>query len=505
VVEGDRRITRRDLLALAAGAVVGAGAAAGVATAVGRTSDAARAGSPSPTPAADEDAASQPRRFVSTALTAPAVSVWTRPGATPAPGYLFTTPRTEAFNAVIYDSAGEPVWIEPTGLAATDLRVQLFEGRPVLTYWSGRVYEGHGIGAASILDDAYRPVATVRTGGGVIADLHEFAITARGTALLIAYPPARADLTVFDGPADGHVLGGRVQEVDIATGAVLVDWEALDHLDLTESYQTLGEGADGSDAGSPFDPVHLNSVEDDGDALIICARHTNAIYRVDKATGAILWRLGGRRSDFEVEQAARFSWQHDARRRPDGRVSLFDNHGKSGSDGVSAGLILDLDEAARTATVAGALRHEEHFGYAMGNMHVLADGSAVVGWGTKPVATEFDPAGEAVFELRDLGAGSYRVWKHEWVGRPGTPPDVGVLRSGDSLEVYASWNGATEVAGWRVLTGADPGSLTEAGSGERSGFETRVDVPDSPAVQVQALDAAGSVLGSSAVWPRVAA
>ncbi|WP_210509200.1 arylsulfotransferase family protein [Naasia sp. SYSU D00057] len=501
MVEGDRRISRRDLLALAAGAVVGAGGAAAVATAVTRPPDTARAGSASPTPAAEEPSPPELRRFVSTALTAPAVTVWTRSGATPAPGYLFTTPRTEAFNAVVYDSAGEPVWIEPTGLAATDLRVQQFQGRPVLTYWSGRVYEGHGIGSATILDDAYRPIATVRTGGGVIADLHEFALTARGTALLIGYPPALADLTALDGPEEGHVLGGRVQEIDIATGAVLLDWEALDHVDLDESYQTLGKGADGSSAGAPFDPVHLNSVEDDGDALLVSARHTSAVYRVDKATGEVLWRLGGRRSDYDVEEAAGFSWQHDARRRPDGRISLFDNHGKSGSDGVSAGLILDVDEDARTATVAEALRHEERFGYAMGNLHVLADGSAVVGWGTEPVATEFDPDGEAVFELRDLGRGSYRVWKHEWVGRPATPPDVGVRRSGDRLEVYASWNGATEVARWRVLAGADAGALTEAGSGPRTGFETRIEVPDARAVQVQALDAGGAVLGSSAVRP----
>ena len=77
---------------------------------------------------------------------------------------------------------------------------------------------------------------------------------------------------------------------------------------------------------APFDYAHTNSVnlDTDGDFLM-SARNTWTIYKIDRETGNIRWRLGGKNSTFRLPPAARFAWQHDAHRRSDGAITVFDN------------------------------------------------------------------------------------------------------------------------------------------------------------------------------------
>lgn len=489
---GPRPISRRDVLVVGAGAVIGAGV---VGTGIGVGMRVSGDGAAAET---TEEPGPELRRFVSTTLTAPVVTTWTRDGAAPSAGLLFASPRTISNNGLILQSDGEPVWIEPDGRNVMDVRVQQYRGRPVLTYWEGTIVDGWGIGVGTIKDSSYRTIATVRAGNGMTVDLHEFILTSRGTALLIAYPVETRDLSPIGGPREGFVLGGRIQEIDVATGEVLFDWDVLDHVELGESYQELGES--GATAETAFDPVHLNSIAEDGDALLLSARHTHALYWVDRVTGEIRWRLGGQKSDFEVEDDAAFLFQHDARRQADGTISLYDNHGQVGTEGaVSAGLLLDLDEEARTATLHRRFAHRERFGGAMGNMHVLGNGNVLVGWGTDPTATEFTVDGTAIYEARGLGDACYRVYRSEWTAQPASIPDVGVrTMGGGEMRVYSSWNGATGVASWRILTGPDAGALIEAATVARSGFETVAPVPAAGAVMVEALDSSGAVLAVSA-------
>lgn len=486
-------VGRRAAILIGAGSAVGGAAIATGAVGI------AGAGSGDRDAAADAPAPTVPlRRFRSSMVTMPKVTAHRSAAGTPADGYLMATPVTEVGTAIVVDDDAEPVWIDPEGRYVMDLDVQTYRGEPVLTFWAGKTLLGHGVGAGVILDTAYRPIASVQTGAGVTADMHEFRLTPDGTALVISYPPRPMDLRAAAGPADGWAFDGRVQEIDVATGDVLLDWSALDHVGLSESYQpvaTTGTGS-GRSADVPWDPVHLNSVEADGDALLVSARHTHTVYRIDRRTGAVRWRMGGRRSDFTVADEARFAWQHDARRHGAGLISLFDNH-RNANPGVSAGLLLDVDETAMTVGLRTRYASDGHFGYAEGSMQLLDGGNVLVGWGKDVSATEYTADGLPVLELRNLGADSYRVRRRAWTGRPTTPPDVAAERVDGSLRVFASWNGATEVATWRVRTGSGDGDLTTSASVPRAGFETTVTVPDAAAVRVEALDADGKRLGAS--------
>jgi hypothetical protein len=433
-------------------------------------------------------------------VTAPHIASWETTGT--AAGLLFTGPMGHGSNGLIMKNNSEPVWMEPSGIGVTDLRVQTFEGQPVLTFWTGTGTGGHGEGMGLIKDASYRTIAQVNTGNGLTADLHEFTLTAAGTALMISYPTVQHDLSSVGGPAMGYMYNCHVQEINVRTGAVLLDWSALDHIALTESYLRPGDNpkADGSSAAKAYDPYHLNSVDESGDALLISSRHTHTLYLVDRTAGTVRWRLGGKQSDFSMGQNAVFAWQHDARRRPNGVISVFDNHYNQGTTGTSRGLLLTVDEKARTAQLKQEFSHAGHRGNAEGNVQFLENGHVLVGWGADPAATEFTADGTAIYEATRIGSASYRTYRAPWTGKPDTPPDVAAIAgNGSTMQVYASWNGATEVAHWRFLTGASQDSLAEAGTFPRQGFETSTAIAAAPHLAVQALDNNGAVLGTSTV------
>ncbi|HEX4402500.1 MAG TPA: arylsulfotransferase family protein [Galbitalea sp.] len=474
---------------IAVGAILGAGIATAVV--LGETTRGA--------PAHTGAVALPSRSFKSTRLKAQAM-ITEQTGET-APGYLFIEPETTIFNGMIVDNGGEAVWIDPSGASMTDVAVQTFEGKPVLTYWSGNVAGGHGKGVGNILDASYRTIAVVKTGPGMDADLHEFHLTPWGTALMTAYPTEKADLSSVGGPASGYLLNGHIQEVDIRTGAVLLSWSALDHVPVAETYADVKDPGDGlgKTPTTGFDAYHLNSIDydKDGTTLYISGRHTHTIYAIDRKTGAVKWRMGGKKSDFAIDKNAQFAWQHHVRKRTDGIFTVFNNHSRTSTDPVtSSGLLLNVDEASRTVSLQRSFDHGI-LSTAQGSVQPLENGNVLIGWGGNPVITEYTGDGKLVYKATHVGSASYRSFRHEWVAHPTTKPVIAVETKGAMSKVYVSWNGATEVRKWRIMTGKDAGSLTQAVIVARSGFETVATVPRSSVIAVQALDESGSIIGRS--------
>jgi hypothetical protein len=350
-----------------------------------------------------------------------------------------------------------------------------------------------------ICDTAYRRIVELQVGNGFPGgDVHEFLLTPHGTALVIIYHPVRWNLSSIRGAINGIVLDGIVQEIEIETGRVLFEWHSLDHIDIDETYHALPK-----EFGQPLDYIHVNSVgTDDDDNLIICGRHTNAIYKVDRSTGEVAWRLNGKRSDFRMGPGTPFAYQHDARMQPNGQVTLFDN-AESDPDvgGTSRGVVIDLNMDAMRATLAREYIHPtEILAVSQGNMQVLPNGNVFVGWGSAPVFSEFGPEGDLRFNGRfPVGVMSYRAYRMPWNGRPDAPPDIAVEAGSDgSVTVFVSWNGATDVVEWRVLGGPSVHELAALKSAPRTGFETSIEIETTATyVIVEALDRMKRVMGTS--------
>lgn len=444
-------------------------------------------------------------------LLPPAITITTLGDAT-APGHVFVAAKVPdgRNGAMIIDEDGDLVWFSPLDIDVAehnDFRVQHYRGEPVLTMWEGVSQVGTGFGHFVLLDSNYDVIARLQVGNGYHgADLHECLLTDHGTALVIVYNPVRWNLTPGGGDENGTALDGIVQELDIETGRVLFEWHSLDHIGLDEA---IGDPPD--DTGVPWDYFHLNAIEADGNGdLILSARNANGIYKIERITGRVLWRLNGTRSDFAMGEGTPFAYQHDARVHPNGELTLFDNaESDQGKDGEipSRGMVIRLDEEAKTATLVREYLHPTGvLSVSQGNMQVLPNGNVFIGWGSAPVFSEFDAEGNLIFNGRfPTGANSYRAYRFSWVGTPSAPPDIAVETGlGDELTVYASWNGATEVAHWDVLAGPDPEGLEPVGSGARIGFETAIAVTTvEPYLAVRALNADGEVLGASEpIMPR---
>ncbi len=438
-------------------------------------------------------------------LTPAAVEI-TKESSQTAPGDIFLTPQQGPTQngAMILDPTGNLVWFHPVpaGDMAADLRVQRMgppPAPPVLTWWQG--YSGAGIGEGEdVIDDSsYRQVAVVRAANGLYADLHEFRLTPRGTALITAYYPVYWNASGVGGAKQQIVLDSVVQEIDLKTGLVVFQWDSLDHVPLSDSYEAMPKSA-----GSPFDYFHVNSIEPESDGrLIISGRNTSAAYAIDQRTGAVVWTLGGKNSTFKLGTGVEFAFQHDVLVHKKGHVTvtLFDDGG--GPPRVhsqSRAIRVRIDGQQKTATLVSEDLHAPALTASFeGNVEALRGGDEFVGWGQQPYFSEFDSSGQMVFDGRFVGNNSsYRAYRYPWTGTPGTPPDVAASASGATTDVYASWNGATEVSAWRVLAGISSGALKAVATAPKRGFETQIPSHSERYVAVQALDRAGRVLGTSA-------
>src|SRR5215204_1832426 len=454
---------------------------------------------PNASPASQEEAWSFRSR---PDLSPPAVEIATQAHGT-APGYIFVAPEKGSAGqggSLIVDNRGEVVWFRPLQGRlgrAHDLKVQSYRGKSVLTWMDG-------VNEYVIFDHSYREIARIKAGNGRDGDHHEFLISPQDTALITVYSPVPRDLSSIGGLKNDKVWQGIVQELDIESGEVLFEWHSLDHVGLDETYATVSQD------GSPgFDYFHLNSIEVDHDSnLLVSARETFTVYKIDRNTGEVMWRLGGKKSDFEMGPGTRFSFQHDARRLPDGTISIFDNgdtvfHGlvPKAVEG-SRGIVLDVDEKKMKASLVREYIHpNKQYADASGNVQLLPNSNVFIGWGRALHFSEFShDGGEMLFDARlPEGNRSYRYFRFPWKGQPeDAPAVVDVSGPEDKVTLYVSWNGATEVENWEVLAGTHPGKLEPVGTAPRDGFETVMVVQTSDRyVAVRAKGYSGSVLGTT--------
>ncbi|CAN8104185.1 unnamed protein product [Discula destructiva] len=410
-------------------------------------------------------------------------------------------------------------------------RVQENYGKKYLTFWTGQKDDGFGTssGFGLAYDETYRLAYNVSTHNvGRNSDLHEFAFTGAGTVLMLAVEDVRLDTAQYpEWKGSKLKLMARdnvIQEIDLGTNELLFSWRALDHISPADTFEP---------SGPYWDIFHTNSIEktEEGNYLV-SMRHTHSIYLINGKTGDIMWTLGGRQNVFAelapaatgpdpIAPALSMSWQHHARVVPgtNGReLTLFDNHGADYSHGkcrssatCSRGLRIAIDARSSPPTVQ-VLRQYLHpsdlRAKNQGSLQLLAESDNVlVGWGHSPAFTEHAASGETVMDVQFApwpvddtpSPDNYRVYKMDWSAIPWWNPAIAVRENlqGD-LDVFASWNGATEVREW-VVRGNDGAVLSRA---KRTGFETRLPIGSRAWIQqvwVEALNGNGTILRASEI------
>lgn len=435
-------------------------------------------------------------------------------------GYIFVNPASqngadETFVATIITDEGQLVWSADPTLATGDLSLQSYNNKSVLVYWDGTTLGeiGRGYGQVAILDTSYNILHNVTLTKGVYApginvssyvDQHEAFITG-GSIVVSVYNTTQADLTSVGYTADSWIYDGCAFEIDIASNDVVWHWCASDHSDqIPFTYSHYPITSPPTNASAAWDYFHINSIEPYGDGFLISSRHLWSVIYVDKRTGNVNWILeGGTGGNFTLPTAARFAWQHDPRvlsSSPDGlTITLFNDNNDEATANISAGLQITLDTQTWTATLDAKYYDPalEIAAPAEGGYQPLPDGHVLLCYGIQPYLIEFNGTQSPVWTAKwgVEGDGSYRAYRVNFTGTPTTLPDVAVEgKDNGTYSVYASWNGATEVAQWKIA-----GCGTTDVVVDKTGFETSYTGECGSAVQAFALSGSGEVLGSSLV------
>lgn len=441
---------------------------------------------------------------------------------TPAPGYILTgnfldltkPPMDGQSGPLMLDNKLQPVWFRPvpTNVVASNLEQQTYQGKPVLTWWQGVVTNTGqtSSGKYIIVNEHYKTVATLKGADGWVLTLHSMIIHG-DDAWVTANKNLAMNLSRWGGVYNGTLVDSAVQEYNLKTGKLLRSWDALKHISLNDSHSLPPSN------GFPWDAYHVNSIEVlSPTTVLVSMRDTWGVYKINTVTGKIDWTLGGNHSDFTFGKNAEFKYQHDVSMLPNGDLVMFDDHCcflESGGTylaptGPSRAEVLKLNLASKSATLVSQYRHHDEDGRQgtdasyMGSAELLPNGNMFVGYGNLPFFAEYSKSGkmimDALFPGPDLSYRAIKISPTAFVGQPLTPPSAVVRRSGGGVKVYASWNGATQVASWRVLAGPSASQLSPVTTHGKTGFETVITVSqDAQVFKVQALDANGKVLGTS--------
>jgi hypothetical protein len=382
----------------------------------------------------------------------------------PAEGKLFLNNWAGNPYLLILENDGTPIYYRRMPAYARDFKVQ---PTGLLTY-----HVSGEINAFYAMDASYTVIDSFRSGNGYVTDEHELVMLPNGHVLIIGKDYQAFDMTTIvpNGDPNAIVIGNIVQELD-TEHRVVFEWRSWDHFEITDANHI-------SLVTSTVDYVHMNSIEVDADGnLLFSSRHLSEVTKINRQTGNILWRLGGKKNEFTfVNDDFDFSFQHDARSHGNGHYTIFDNGnwhtggdggddrqsletGNSQSNRFSRAVEYAIDTIKMTATLVWEYRHDpDRFSQWMGNAQRLPNGNTVICWadGSFPVITEVRPDGTKAYEVEFVdNAHCYRAFRFPWTGKAAVP-HLAVESRRDTVTLLMNTFGDSSVVRYRIYGGLSP-------------------------------------------------
>lgn len=457
-----------------------------------------------------------------------------------APGYWFVAPYERIgerrpggawIGPHIYDGEGGLIWsgsFMNDDRNIMDFKLSNVRGEDRLTMMLPPDEDG------LILDNHYQILEKVPVGiKGKTLNMHEFSFSRDGASLLLMKRnlthASRAQSEEIGFQGECSIMFAGFEERDAETWETKFEWTSDGVVPLDES--TYGGPVKDRCTGGNWDYLHSNAFDKFPDGhYLLSARHSDTIYKISSDDGSILWRLGGKRNDFDMIQNFNFSRQHHARVRSQNEthtvISLFDNaKGEDNQKPTSAWsraviVALRTDTEPMTAELVQAFDHpyKEH-AWRRGNFQILNNENAFVCWSEHSLQSEHSPDGTILWEARmePNWIGTYRAFKHEYIGLPLDPPDVdsqavyhpaAPSENGTTTTIHVSWNGATEVKEWRLYhtSADDEDHKSLLATFPRTSFETKFEYQGYAAyVLLEGIDGFGGALGISKLIKTVPA
>ena len=328
----------------------------------------------------------------------------------PTEGYTFIAPwyfQGSFFDPnylMIVDNYGTPVYYKKNDVLALDFKVHK---NGILTYYD------QGSDSFIAMDSSYNLINRFNCGNGYPTDFHDIQVIPNGNYLIMGqdFQTVRMDTIVPGGDSAAVVIGQIIQEKD-ENHNVIFQWRSWDHFLITDASDHIDLTA------HTIDYVHANSIELDYDEnIIISCRNMDEVTKIDRSTGEIIWRMGGKKNQFQFSNHPRgFSFQHDSRRLEDGKITIFDN-GNFLTPQYTSILEYSVNELDKIIKLDWNYSHNNHYSGAMGNSQRLDNGRTFIGWGSSwnPAVTEVEYDGTKTFELKfDSLFYSYRAFRFTW-------------------------------------------------------------------------------------------
>lgn len=348
------------------------------------------------------------------------------------PGSYIKDPENQYYLSII-DNYGTPVFFKLTENPSLHMKLS---ADYVISYIDGKQRY------LKVLDDHLKLVDSIST-ENYSMDTHDYYITSGGHFILIGVAPRIVDMSQYveGGQPNATILDFVIQEFD-ENKNLLYTWMSEEHYNILDGNEEsiFVVFTDGT-----VDYAHVNSVTADSDtSLLISCRHMDEITRVDRRTGDIIWRLGGKNNDFVfINDDIGFSHQHSIHKLPNGNILLFDN-GNMHDLRVSSSVEYELDEVNMTATLVKRIRREPDIYLAFTGTTQDFAGNTIFGWGNKsPSFTEFNPDGTIAIEI-DYNDHSFSrgIYKYEWENVLFSPSvdsvDFGLWPGGSAMEDVVS-------------------------------------------------------------------
>jgi hypothetical protein len=311
--------------------------------------------------------------------------------------------------AVAFDRAGVPVW---WFYASGDVNNAQFMGDGTFTYAPVNGYYSRDF-MVHRLDGKH--IRTMQAAGGLLTDVHDLTRLPNGNYMLGAHRNVKGvDTRSVGGPASATLDTAQVQELT-PSGRLVWKWNAWPRIGLEQTGRWWKQLLKN---GPPFDVNHWNSVDRRGNRVLLSFRHLDAVLLINRGTGRIIWKLGGRHipQSLAVRKDPRGGYplggQHDARFQPNGSITVLDNATGLENEQPRA-LHYRIDRRRGTATMLQQIVDPQvgvSVGFASANH--FPDGSWLVGWGAigqRGIIGGYTKQGKPAFRLITPKNVSYRA------------------------------------------------------------------------------------------------
>lgn len=313
---------------------------------------------------------------------------------------------TDQHYIAIIDNNGTPVFFRLLSERANNFNLQ---PNGFLAYSSSQQKK------IFVLDSSYRFIDTITSVGFELNDV-DFILTKKNEAIVLGHDDRIFDMsTIVDGGMPNALIKESVLQILDKNKNVIFNWKSSEHFNILD----VNEKSPFVDlTSSVIDYMNITDIEVDSDStLLLCCKSMDEITKINKNTGEIVWRMGGKHNQFTFESDdQKYSQPTSVQKCNNGNLLIFDS-GTLCSTQVSSAVEYEINETEKAVKlVRRDAKLKNIYSPKKGGVQGIANGNKLISWGeNKPSFSELNPNGTTALEVDFSDNSSCKqIFKSEW-------------------------------------------------------------------------------------------